>query len=68
MKTYKGKQKQEYEGTVAFADAKEIHKKEVRGLLRKRAKQYDSDSEGDESNQKQKRDRKAGPSSFGSAF
>lgn len=29
---------------MAFADAKEIQKKQVRGLLKKRAKQYDSDS------------------------
>ena len=32
------------EGTVTFADPKEIMKKEVRGLLKKRAKKYDSDN------------------------
>jgi hypothetical protein len=32
-------------GTVEFASDHEIKKKHVRGLLRKRAKQYDSDSD-----------------------
>ena len=38
------------------ADPKEIMKKEVRGLLKKRAKKYDSDnSESEEENDKQKK-------------
>ena len=44
MSHYRQKENKAYEGTVAFADAKEIQKKQVRGLLKKRAKQYDSDS------------------------
>jgi len=40
-----GKPPVKYKGTVSFADAAEIKKKTVRGLLRKRAKQYDSDSD-----------------------
>lgn len=35
-------------GTISFADPNQIHKKAVRGLLRKRAKQYDSDNSDEE--------------------
>ena len=34
--------------TVSFVDTRELHKKTVRGLLRKRAKKYDSDNSDDE--------------------
>ena len=59
-------------GTVAFADPKEIYKKNVRGMLRKRAKNYDSDNSDDAdkgtSAKRMKKGVKAANTNFQQAF
>ena len=55
------------DGVVTFQDKKEIERKHVRGLLRKRARQYDSDS-GESDTEAPRPKRKVLQSSFQSAF
>ena len=39
---------------MSFVDSREVFKKNVRGLLRKRAKKYDSDNSDDDSKTEKK--------------
>jgi hypothetical protein len=48
-------------GTVTFVDPQEIQRKAVRGLLRKRAKKYDSDSDDDKTEKREKKWEKKKP-------